>query len=115
VRASAADGIFPLVTNLPRDTHPPLEILKIYRYQAFLEKRHEQLKTAAEVVPVNFKSGFQEDVGNEAADPTVVVLHSENEQSGCQKQNRGIDDSDAALPTSPCVAPSGIVLRMFVV
>lgn len=57
VRASAAaDGIFPLTTNLPPDTHPPLEILKIYKYQAFLEKRHEQLKTAAEVVPVNFKS-----------------------------------------------------------
>jgi transposase len=34
----------------------PLEILKIYKYQAFLEKRHEQLKTAAEVIPVNFKS-----------------------------------------------------------
>ena len=57
VRASAAaDGIFPLITNLPLETHPPLEILKIYKYQAFLEKRHEQLKTAAEVVPVNFKS-----------------------------------------------------------
>jgi len=57
VRAcAAADGIFPLVTNLPHDTHPPLEILKIYKYQAFIEKRHEQLKTAAEVVPVNFKS-----------------------------------------------------------
>ncbi len=57
VRASAAaDGIFPLVTNLPHDTHAPLEILKIYKYQAFIEKRHEQLKTAAEVVPVNFKS-----------------------------------------------------------
>ncbi len=57
MRASAAaDGIFPLITNLALDTHPPLEILKIYKYQAFLEKRHEQLKTAAEVVPVNFKS-----------------------------------------------------------
>ena len=56
VRASAAaDGIFPLVTNLPTDTHPPREILKIYQYQAFVEKRHEQLKSVAEVVPVNFK------------------------------------------------------------
>ncbi len=57
VRASAAsDGIFPLITNLPTDSHPPLEILKIYKYQAFIEKRHEQLKSVAEVVPVNFKS-----------------------------------------------------------
>ncbi len=57
VRASAVtDGIFPLITNLPADTHPPLEILKIYKYQAFIEKRHEQLKSVAGVVPVNFKS-----------------------------------------------------------
>ncbi len=33
-----------------------MEILEIYKYQAFLEKHHEQLKTAAMVVPVNFKS-----------------------------------------------------------
>ncbi len=57
IRASAAaDGIFPLVTNIPRDEASPLEILKIYKYQAFVEKRHEQLKTLAEVVPVNYKS-----------------------------------------------------------
>jgi len=57
VRASAAtDGIFPLITNLPADTHPPREVLKIYKYQAFVEKRHEQLKSVAEVVPINFKS-----------------------------------------------------------
>jgi transposase len=57
IRDSAAtDGIFPLITNLPTDSHPPLEILKIYKYQAFIEKRHEQLKSVAEVVPVNFKN-----------------------------------------------------------
>ena len=62
VRASAAaDGIFPLITNLSPDTHPPLEVLKIYKYQAFIEKRHEQLKSVAEVVPVNFKSAARID------------------------------------------------------
>jgi transposase len=57
IRASAAaDGLFPLVTDLPLERMSPLELLKIYKYQAFLEKRHEQLKTAAEVIPVNYKS-----------------------------------------------------------
>ena len=57
VRTSAVtDGVFPLITNLPSDTHPPLEVLKIYKDQAFVEKRHEPLKSVAEVVPVNFKS-----------------------------------------------------------
>jgi transposase len=57
IKASAtADGIFPLITDLPADQKSPLDILSIYKYQPFVEKRHEQLKTAAGVVPVNFKT-----------------------------------------------------------
>jgi transposase len=57
IKASAtADGIFPLITDLPADQRSPLDILTIYKYQPFIEKRHEQLKTAAGVVPVNFKT-----------------------------------------------------------
>lgn len=57
VRASAAsDGIFPLITNVPKEQLCALDLLTIYKYQSFVEKRHEQLKTAAEVVPVNFKT-----------------------------------------------------------
>jgi transposase len=57
IKASAvADGIFPLITDLPVERMSPLEVLSIYKYQPFIEKRHEQLKTAAEVVPVNFKT-----------------------------------------------------------
>ncbi len=55
-RSAAADGIFPLVTNAAAARLPTLELLQTYKYQACVEKRHEQLKTAAEVVPVNFKS-----------------------------------------------------------
>jgi len=57
IKASAtADGIFPLITDLPAEQMSPLEILSIYKYQPFVEKRHEQLKTAAGVVPVNFRT-----------------------------------------------------------
>lgn len=35
---------------------PPLELLRVYKYQSFVEKRHEQLKTVAEVAPVNYKT-----------------------------------------------------------
>jgi transposase len=56
IKASATtDGIFPLITDMPADRMSPLDILSIYKYQPFVEKRHEQLKTAAEVVPANFK------------------------------------------------------------
>ena len=55
-RSAATDGIFPLVTNAAVERLSTLEVLQTYKYQAFIEKRHEQLKTAAEIVPVNFKS-----------------------------------------------------------
>ncbi len=54
--SAAADGIFPLITNISADQLSPLDLLTTYKYQAFVEKRHEQLKTAAEVVPVNYKT-----------------------------------------------------------
>ena len=43
------DGIFPLITN---DQKPAVEILKVYKYQPYLEKRHEQLKSVYNVAPV---------------------------------------------------------------
>ena len=54
--AAAADGILPVVTNKAAEQLGTLELLQIYKYQSFVEKRHEQLKTAAEVMPVNYKS-----------------------------------------------------------
>ncbi len=54
--SASADGIFPLITNIPAAKLSPLDLLTTYKYQAFVEKRHEQLKTAAEVVPVNYKT-----------------------------------------------------------
>jgi transposase len=47
------DGIFPLISNL-QDTAK--EILKIYKYQPYLEKRHEQLKSVYDVAPVFLKN-----------------------------------------------------------
>lgn len=48
------DGIFPLVTS---DSKLGLaEVLAAYKHQPSLERRHEQLKTLLEVMPVNLKS-----------------------------------------------------------
>jgi transposase len=51
-RAKATDGIFPLVTNTQVE---PLQILKSYKYQPYLEKRHALLKSGLEVAPVFLK------------------------------------------------------------
>jgi transposase len=48
------DGIFPLVLN--DDEKSLRDVLVAYKHQPSLEKRHEQLKTVFEVMPVNLKS-----------------------------------------------------------
>lgn len=53
-RAARTDGLFPLITN---DAGLSLEeALAKYKYQPFVEKRHEQLKTVFAVTPVWLKS-----------------------------------------------------------
>ena len=49
------DGIFPLITNHKLDEVSARDVLEKYKYQPFLEKRHEKLKSVLEVAPVFFK------------------------------------------------------------
>lgn len=49
-----SDGMYPLVTNC--DDLAPGDVLKKYKYQPHLEKRHEQLKTVYAVAPVLLKN-----------------------------------------------------------
>jgi transposase len=49
------DGVFPLVTNLPTKAAKKFEVLQIYRYQPYVERRFENLKTEYAVAPVYLK------------------------------------------------------------
>jgi len=51
---SRMDGIFPLEAN--SKSASPKEILEIYKFQPYLEKRNEQLKNVLNVVPMWLKS-----------------------------------------------------------
>jgi transposase len=53
-RASRRDGVFPLISN-NRDL-TAAELLAKYKYQPFLERRHEQLKSGLHVMPVHLKT-----------------------------------------------------------
>jgi transposase len=56
LRAEArTDGVFPLVTNLDPGSTPKKEILLVYKYQPYVEKRHALFKTELEVAPVYLK------------------------------------------------------------
>jgi transposase len=52
---SRTDGVFPLVTNLLQRRVGKKELLLIYKYQPYVEKRHSLLKSELEVAPVYLK------------------------------------------------------------
>jgi transposase len=52
---SKTDGVFPLITNLDKQSYAAKKVLEIYKFQPFLEKRHSQLKTWQEATPVLLK------------------------------------------------------------
>jgi len=52
---SRTDGIFPLVTNVKVKGRPKREILEIYKYQPYLEKRFALTKSEYGVAPVFLK------------------------------------------------------------
>jgi transposase len=49
------DGVFPLVTNLSPRNASKKEVLLIYKYQPYVEKRHALFKSELEVAPVYLK------------------------------------------------------------
>lgn len=51
-RSKAMDGIFPLTTNTKKKA---VEILKIYKYQPKIEKRHALLKSTLDAAPIWLK------------------------------------------------------------
>ena len=50
-----ADGFFPLITNIEKKELDMRRVLKYYKYQPYLEKRHSYLKSVLEVAPVYLK------------------------------------------------------------
>jgi len=52
-RERRVDGVFPLVTNLART--PKREVLSMYKYQPYVERRFALVKTDLEIAPVYLK------------------------------------------------------------
>jgi transposase len=50
------DGIFPLLTNIPAADAPMKQILLKYKYQPYIEKRHQQFKSVFSAAPVFLKA-----------------------------------------------------------
>ena len=52
---AAFDGMFPLITNISEKDLPMREVLLKYKYQPYIEKRHQQFKSILEAAPVFLK------------------------------------------------------------
>ncbi len=52
---SRTDGVFPQITNLEARQASKKQVLLIYKYQPYIEKRHALLKSELEVAPVYLK------------------------------------------------------------
>ncbi len=49
------DGVFPIITNLEANRNSKKQVLLMYKYQPYIEKRHALFKSELEVAPVYLK------------------------------------------------------------
>jgi len=49
------DGLFPLITNMDAEVLSMKEVLEKYKFQPYIEKRHQQFKSVLEAAPVFLK------------------------------------------------------------
>jgi transposase len=94
---SRADGVFPLVTNMTPKQAPKQEVLLIYKYQPYVEKRHSLLKSELEIAPVYLKKP-QRVVGLLHAFFLTMILDSLIERTIRQAMDRQGIESLPILP-----------------
>lgn len=56
---AATDGMFPLITNHSKEDLSIMEVLKKYKYQPYIEKKHEKYKTVFKAAPANLKTAYR--------------------------------------------------------
>jgi hypothetical protein len=93
--AARTDGVFPLLTNLERESRK--EILRIYKDQPYIEKRHALFKTELGVAPVYLKKP-QRVVGLLHATFLAMMLDALIERSVRQAMKRDGVHRLAVLP-----------------
>jgi transposase len=91
------DGVFPLITNLGKAKAPKKEVLLIYKYQPFVEKRHALFKSELEVAPVYIKKPLRA-VGLVHAVFLAMTLDALIERTVRQAMIRDGIESLAVLP-----------------
>ena len=105
IRADAkCDGLFAMVTN--HEQLSPTELLAVYKYQPFLEKRNEQLKSVLAVAPVFLKNPERVAALLFLYFIAVLVFALIEREARQQMERHGLDTIPLYPEQRPCKAPT---------
>lgn len=105
IRADAkCDGLFAMVTN--QEQLSPKELLAVYKYQPFLEKRNEQLKSVLAVAPVFLKKPERVAALLFLYFIAVLVFALIEREARQHMEREGIDAIPLYPEQRPCKAPT---------
>ncbi len=106
------DGIFVMVTNDMAKS--PTELLDVYKYQPFLEKRNEQLKSVLSVAPIFLKKPERVAALLLVYFLAILVFALIEREVRRAMKNQGIDSLPLYPEGRPCKAPTAdTVMRAF--
>lgn len=106
------DGLFAMVTN--DDARSPQKLLDVYKYQPFLEKRNEQLKSVLSVAPVFLKRPERVAALLLVYFLAVLIFALIERETRRAMLARGIDALPLYPEDRPCKAPTADgVMRAF--
>lgn len=108
------DGVFPLITNLDRETHPAKKVLEIYKFQPFLEKRFSQIKTYQEIAPVYLKNAERVVAFLHVHVMALMVAALIERKTRLAMKQKGLSSLPIYPENRPCKTPTMFdILRLF--
>ena len=105
-RDAACDGLFAMVTNKTRDEMDAVAILAAYKYQPFLEKRNEQLKSVLSVAPIYLQNPKRVAALLFIYFLAVLVFALIEREARSEMKKRGIESIPLYPEGRPCKAPT---------
>lgn len=103
---AACDGLFAMVTSKSVEEMDAPAILEAYKYQPFLEKRNEQLKSVLSVAPIYLQNPKRVAALLFVYFLAVLVFALIEREARREMKQRGIESIPLYPEGRPCVAPT---------
>ena len=113
IKADArCDGLFAMVTNI--EGKSSLELIDLYKYQPFLEKRNEQIKTVLSVAPIFLKSPQRVAALLFVYFLAILLFALIERELRAQMKKEGVSSLPLYPEQRPCKAPTSDVIMQAV-